>query len=48
VADARARLAQAQGEAVRAQAEAQRLEARAAVVLDAATRKVEALAALAS
>ena len=47
LADARARLAQAQGEAVRAQAEAQRLEARAAVVLDAATRKVEALAALA-
>jgi cell division protein ZapA len=48
LADARARLAQAQGEAVRAQAEAQRLEARAAVVIDAATRKVEALAALAS
>jgi cell division protein ZapA len=47
LADARARLAQAQGEAVRAQAEVQRLETRAAVVLDAAARKVEALAAIA-
>ena len=47
LADSRARLAQAQGDALRAQSEAQRLEARAAVVLDAATRKVEALAALA-
>lgn len=47
LADARARLAQAQGEAVRAQAEVQRLETRAAAVLDAAARKVEALATLA-
>ncbi|HZC17723.1 MAG TPA: cell division protein ZapA [Caulobacteraceae bacterium] len=47
LADARARLAQAQGEAVRAQAEVQRLETRAATVLDAAARKVEALATLA-
>jgi cell division protein ZapA len=47
LADARARLAQAQGEAVRAQAETQRLETRAAIVLDAAARKVEALAVLA-
>ena len=45
--DARARQAQAQEEAAQAQAEVQRLEARAAVALDAATRKVEALAALA-
>jgi cell division protein ZapA len=46
LADVRARLAQAQAEAARLQGEAQRLEARAAMVLDAATRKVEALAAI--
>ena len=48
LADVRARLAQAQAEAARLQGEAQRLEARAAMVLDAATRKVEALAAVAA
>ena len=46
LADARARLDQAQLEAGRTQAEAQRIEARAAHALDSATRKVEALAAL--
>jgi cell division protein ZapA len=46
LADVRARLAQAQAEAARLQGEAQRLEARAAMVLEAATRKVEALAAI--
>jgi len=48
LADVRARLAQAQAETTRLQGEAQRLEARAAMVLDAATRKVEALAAVAA
>jgi cell division protein ZapA len=47
LADARTRLARAQADADRARAEAQRLESRAAVILEAATRKVEALAALA-
>ncbi len=47
LADLRARLASAQAEAARLQGEAQRLEARAATVLDAATRKVEALTAIA-
>jgi cell division protein ZapA len=47
LADARARLDRSQGEAGRAQAEIQRLETRAAQALDAASRKVEALAALA-
>jgi len=46
LADLRARLAQAQADAARLQTETQRLEARAAMALDAATRKVEALAAL--
>jgi cell division protein ZapA len=47
LADVRARLAQAQAEAARLQGEAQQLEARAAMALNAATRKVEALAAIA-
>jgi cell division protein ZapA len=48
LADVRARLTQAQAETTRLHSEAQRLEARAAMVLDAATRKVEALAAVAA
>src|SRR5579864_5509033 len=47
LADLRARLSQAQAESARAQTEAQRIEARAAMVLDAATQKVERLGALA-
>jgi cell division protein ZapA len=47
LADTRARLAHAEAQLGRAQADTQRVETRAALVLDAATRKVEALAALA-
>lgn len=45
LADARSRLAEAQGEAARHQAEARRLETRAAGAIDAAARKIAALAA---
>src|SRR5579864_8915428 len=47
LADVRARLAQAQADAARIQADARNLEARAAAALEAATRRVEALSALA-